>query len=200
MAAPAEGSGGTDSGLQSLWDKLESSETQSGLGGHYFMNLPPAGCSRSSRAGSERGIEIHIPEHIRSALAAGQAGSRCSGETAGTPSGMLSRGPRSYEDENRQHTSLTHPSSGFVEMLHEPLPSVVQQVTSTPVLILPDLPPAGDSRIENASLANERWKRLAARYDDMSVMELKTEIRQRGLDCLFCFTREDLVARLLESD
>eukprot|EP00928_Gymnodinium_smaydae_P043796 TRINITY_DN2927_c3_g1_i1.p1 TRINITY_DN2927_c3_g1~~TRINITY_DN2927_c3_g1_i1.p1 ORF type:complete len:412 (+),score=77.55 TRINITY_DN2927_c3_g1_i1:174-1238(+) len=38
------------------------------------------------------------------------------------------------------------------------------------------------------------------RYEDMSVSDLKLELRQRGLDSLFCFSREDLVERLREHD
>lgn len=40
----------------------------------------------------------------------------------------------------------------------------------------------------------------AGRYELMSVDGLKDEIAQRGLDTLFCFSREDLVQRLREAE
>lgn len=39
----------------------------------------------------------------------------------------------------------------------------------------------------------------ASRYELMSVDELKEEIAQRGLDTLFCFSREDLIQRVREA-
>lgn len=37
-------------------------------------------------------------------------------------------------------------------------------------------------------------------YSNMTVVDLKLEIKKRGLDCVFCFNRDDLVERLRESD
>ena len=76
-------------------------------------------------------------------------------------------------------------------------PSSVVSQASPPILILPDLPPS-DAFLSSGR--NATPKRCRAEYDEMAVVDLKYEIHKRGLDCLFCFSKEDLILRLLESD